>query len=266
MRAASPLLATPVRVERRGVEMSLDTARTSACATILLLCLTGGAIWAQNGISQPRMGIMIDGFERARSVFGVSSSVTLGDPLASTVVAAACSDSFCVLKTWDAIVAGGLETKAPPGPALIAIDGETALMYFPRFEKLVRWQAGALQPLMLNVTGTIVALGANAGAVRVAVRRDAATWIVDANNQMIDSIPSASGPVMLTANGAIYTDGEDLVLRRSDRSELRFPVPGAQSLVAMATNYVQIRAGRLSYALRIDFGHERIFQLPEPAK
>ena len=35
LRAASPLVATPAeaRCTRRGVEMSLDTARTSACAT-----------------------------------------------------------------------------------------------------------------------------------------------------------------------------------------------------------------------------------------
>jgi hypothetical protein len=246
--------------------MSLDTARMSACATVLLLWLTCGAVWAQSGITQPQMGVIIDGLERARPVFGVSASVTLGNSVASAAVSAACSDSLCVLKTWDAIVAGGFRTKAPPGPALIAIDGQTALVYFPRIEKLARWQGDTLEPLALKVSGAVVGLRSNAGAAQFAVRRNGATWIVDGEDQAIDSLPSASGPIMLTAWGAMYTDGDDVVLRRSDRSELRFSVPGARSFVAMATNYVQIRAARSSHALRIDFGQERIFQLPEPAQ
>jgi hypothetical protein len=185
------------------------------------------------------------------------------------VVASACSDSMCVLKTFDSIVANGVQTPSPPGTALVAIDGQTALLFFPRLQTLVQWQAGQIQPLALNVTGNIVALRSTAGVAQFAVQRDGATWIVDAAGQAIDSLPSASGPVLLPATRAIYTDGDDVVLRRSDGSELRFPVPGVESFSAMSfsatsANYVQIRAGRSSYALRIDWARERIFQLPEP--
>jgi hypothetical protein len=215
------------------------------------------------------MGVMVDGFGRARPVFGVSASVTVGDPVGTGVVGSACSDSLCVLKTFGSIVANGVQTPSPPGTALVAIDGQTALLFFPRLQTLVRWQAGQIQPLALNVTGNIVALRSTAGVAQFAVQRDGATWIVDAAGQAIDCLPSASGPLLLPATGAIYTDGDDVVLRRSDGSELRFPVPGVESFSAMsfsttAANYVQIRAARSSYALRIDWGRERIFQLPEP--
>jgi hypothetical protein len=209
---------------------------------------------------------MVDGLAHARPVFGVSASVTLGDAFAGAVMASACSDSWCILKTRDAIVAGGVSTKAPPGPALLAIDGATALMYFPRFHMLARWRDGALEPVAMNVTGTIVGLRSTAGVAQFAVRRNGLTWIIDADNHAIDSIPSASGPVILLPSATIYTDGGDVVLRRADASELRFSAPGAQSFLAMAANYVQIRAGQSSYALRIDAGQERIFELPEPAR
>jgi hypothetical protein len=231
--------------------------------TMLLTC---GVAWAQGTIDPPRMGVMVDGFAHARPVFGVSASVSLGEAFAGAVVASSCSDSWCIFKTRDAIGAGGVLTKAPPGPALLAIDGATALMYFPLFHMLARWRDGTLEPVAMNVTGTIVGLRSNAGLAQFAVRRNAVTWIVDADNQAIDSIPSASGPVILLPGATIYTDGDDVVLRRADGSELRFPAPGARSFLAMATNYVQIRAGQSSYALRIDPGHERIFELPEPAQ
>ncbi len=254
---------------RKCVETSLDTARRSACATFWLIA-TCALAWAQNGgVNPPQMGLMVDGFERARPVFGVSGSVTLGDPVASAVLASACSDSWCVLKTWTALMIAGVETKAPPGPAFLAIDGQTILLYFPRLGQLARWQAGNLQPVPLNVTGTIAALRSTAGVAQFAVERNGATWIVDSNDQVLDSLPAASGPVLLPPAGAIYTDGDDVVLRRRDGSDLRFPVPGVQSFSAMSlsssgANYVEIRSLTASYALRIDLGHERIFELPEP--
>ena len=274
-------LATPHNEPRSQGVVSPDFSRRLVAggaeatrglkSAVRVLFLSCGLAWAQTGgIHPPQMGVMVDGFGRARPVFGVSGSVTVGDPVASAMVASACSDSLCVLKTFDAVVAGGVQTLSPPGTALIAIDGQTALLYFPGLEKLVRWQAGQIQPLTLSVTGNIVALRSTAGVAQFAVQRDGATWIVDAAGQAVDSLPSASGPVLLPATGAIYTDGENVVLRRSDGSELRFPVPGAQSFSAMwfsstAANYVQIRAGRSSYALRIDRGRERMFRLPEPS-
>jgi hypothetical protein len=215
------------------------------------------------------MGVMVDGSGRARPVSGVPGSITLGDHLASSVIASACADSFCVLKTATGLIVEGVETKSPPGPALLSIDGPSVVLYFPRLQQLARWQAGDLQPLPLHVTGAVVAIRSTNGVRQFAVERGGATWIVDSNDQVLDSLPAASGPVLLTATGAIYTDGDDVVVRRRDASELRFTVPGVQSLQAMSLsslgpNYVEIRSPFASYALRIDFGHEHIFQLPEP--
>lgn len=226
--------------------------------------------WAQSGgINPPQMGVMVDRFEQARPVSGVSASVTLGNPVATAVLGSACLDSFCVLKTWGGMLVNGVPASAPAGPALVAIDGQSALLYFSRSQELLRWQAGELQPVAMNITGNVVAFQSTGGVLQFAVQRNGATWIVDSNNQALDSLRAASGPVLLTAAGTVYTDSGDVVLRRRDGSELRFPIAGVQSILAMSlsskgANYVQIRSARASYVLRIDFGSERIFQLPEP--
>ena len=73
---------------------------------------------------------------------------------------------------------------------------------------------GDLRPVPLSVTGTVVALRSNGGVAQFAVQRNGATWIVDSNDQALDSLPAASGPVLLPATGAIYIDGDDVVLRQ----------------------------------------------------
>jgi hypothetical protein len=225
-----------------------------------LIC---GVAWAQS-ITAPQMGVVVDSIGRARAAFGVSASVTLGDPIVGEVLTSACANGFCVLKTRSSVIAGGVEVLTPGG-ALIAIDGATALIYFPSTGVLMRWQSGSLTTVPLNIDGEIVGLRSTAGVAQFAVRGNGVTQIVGQDGGVIDSIPAASGPVLLASNAVIYHDGADAVLRRANGSELRFPAPGATSFLAMEANYVEIRAGHVSYALRIDAGHERIFQLPEPA-
>src|SRR5437870_4488695 len=55
VRAASPLLATPFRA-RAGVEMSLDTARRSACATMCLFAAMTMLAYGQRGGQQQGRG------------------------------------------------------------------------------------------------------------------------------------------------------------------------------------------------------------------
>ena len=56
-------------------------------------------------------------------------------------------------------------------------------------------------------------------------------------------------------------DGETLV--RQDGTEQRFAIEQVRSLSWLSDNYVQARARDASYAIRIDAGHERAFELPE---
>lgn len=228
------------------------------------LFLLGTIAWAQS-LQAPQVGLMIDSEGHARPVFGVAASVTVAAPTASGVLTSACANGFCVLKTAVSIFAGGVESTAP-GPAMVVIDGASALIYFPESRRLVRWQAGSLGPVPFDVDGEIVGLRSVAGAMQFAVRRGGVTWIEDSSENALDSLPAPSGPVLLLPNAAIYTDGEQIVLRRFDGSELRFDAPGAQSMLAMEANYVEVRAGKVSYALRVDPGHERIFELPEPTQ
>jgi hypothetical protein len=225
-----------------------------------LIC---GIAWGQS-IMAPQMGVVVDSIGRARDVFGVSASVTLGDPIAGEVLTSACANGFCVLKTRSSVIAGGGSIPMP-GAAFVAIDGAATLIYFPAAGALMRWQSASLTTVPLNIAGEIVGLRSTAGVAQFAVRGNGVTQIVDQDGGVVDSIPAASGPVLLASNAVIYCDGGDAVLRRADGSELRFPAPGATSFLAIEANYVEIRAGRVSYGLRIDAGHERIFQLPEPA-
>ncbi len=223
-----------------------------------------GIAWAQTALDRPQMGVMVDPSGNARAVFGVSGSVTLGDPMLSGVLSAACSD-WCIFKTADALVVNSQSVPAPAGPAILAIDGANAVIYFPGTRQLAIWQNGQLTPVEASIDGQVVGLRSSAGVIEFAVRRRESTWIVDRNGAIVDAIAGATGPVMLLASGILYTDGDQVVLRRADASELRFDAPGAQAFSALGANYVQIRTRASSFVLRVDAGHERIFDLPEPA-
>ena len=231
----------------------------------LAFLFTCGLVWAQNALERPQIGVMIDASGTARGVYGVSASVTLGDPMLSGVLSSACSDSWCIFKTADAVVVNGQPVPAPAGPAIFAIDGANAAIYFPGAKQLAIWQNGQLTPVETKIDGQVVGLRSDAGVVQFAVRRRESTWIVDETGAIVNAIAGATGPVMLLANGILYADGDQVVLRRVDASELRFDAPGALSFSGLGLNYVQIRTRGSSFALRVDAGHERIFELPEPA-
>lgn len=225
-----------------------------------------GIACAQCGLDRPQMGTMVDHSGAARPVFGVAASVTLGDPALTGVISSACSDSWCIFKTANSIVVAGQTLPAPAGAALFAIDGMTAAIYFPASGQIARYQNGQLAPAAVQIEGEVMGLLSTSGTMQFAVRRNESIWIVDQQDNAIDSIPAFKGPVMLLPAGVLYTSGDQVILRRADASQVSFSAPGAKSFSALATNYVQIHAAGMSYALRIDAGRERIFELPEPAQ
>jgi hypothetical protein len=213
---------------------------------------------AQSGLDRPRLGVMLDSSGAARPVFGVAGSVTLGDPSEGAIVSCACSGTFCLFKT-DTSLNG---VPAPPGPALFAFDGDAAYVYFPSTHQLARWQAGFRWLDAGLPQGDIIALRVIDGRFDFAVRRGARTYVVN-HSAHTQAIVDTAGPVMLIEGGILYATSTEIALRRADGSERRFPLANASSISAMGSGYAQIRAGRSSYALRLDAGRERLFQLPE---
>ena len=231
---------------------------------VLLFFFTIASALAQ--IEHPRLGLMPDQDGAARPVQGVAGSVTLGDAMVTGVQALACSKRLCLVKTGASLVSlSGESADAPPGPALFALDGNAAFVYFERSRRLARWHEGRLDPVDFAVDGEVLALRVtDGGALEIAVARDDGVWLVHGDGTVIDSLPA--GPLMLLKRAVIYSaaDGE-VVLRRADGTELQFGVAGAESFFALGEGYVGVRAGNLTWAIRIEPGLEQAFLLPGAA-
>src|SRR5713101_6330173 len=108
---------------------------------ILMFFFTLASVMAQ--IEHPRLGLMPDQNGAARPVEGVAGSVTLGDAIANGVMSLGCSKRLCLVKTDASIVSSsGEAADAPPGPALFALDGNSAFVYFEHSQRLARWHQG----------------------------------------------------------------------------------------------------------------------------
>ena len=207
---------------------------------------------------------MLDANGVTRALYGIAGSTTLGDPIASGVLSSACSKRLCLAKTDAAIISSGESIDAPPGPALFALDHDAAFVYFPQTKQLARWHDGRLDPVDQNVAGEVLSIRESEGGVEFAVRRDDGTAIVRADNGVIDSLPDATGAVMLLDRGRVLFSTVDAVmLRRADGSQIRFEIAGAEAFLALGEGYVQVRAGSSTYAIRLEAGQEKMFLLPE---
>ena len=224
-----------------------------------------GCVCAQTGLMRPQIGTMIDPAGRARPLSGTAASLTLGNPVAAGVISSACSSEFCIFKTRTAIVSAGRQVNAPKGPALFALDGQRAFVYFPESHQLALWHDSQLDFQKSPDLGDIVSLRVGANGLEFAIHDDRGLSIVNGEGAILDSIPGASGPAMLLASGILYATPEELVLRRPDASEIRWPVAGAKNFSAMGDGCVQFSTGHSIYAIRVEPGHERVFQLPVPA-
>jgi hypothetical protein len=124
-------------------------------------------------------------------------------------------------------------------------------------------QNGALTPLDWSVDGELLSISASNG-IRFAIRRESAVWITASDGSVLDSLPSAEA-VLLLSDAVVYSTVTELVLRRSDASEVRFPCAGIRELFAMSGGWVEARSNSGAFSLRTDAGHERLYQLPQPS-
>jgi hypothetical protein len=222
---------------------------------VRLIWLTCICAWAQSGIEAPKLGWMLDRAGAVRPVIGVAAAVTAGDPVATGAISMGCS-RFCLIKTALAIVSATGSVDAPEGPALF--DGER--IYFPQTGQLVRWHDDHLDWIDFHVSGEILSIRGDL----FAVRHDDGVWIVREGDAVIDAISDATGPVMLLDRAVLYAAGDELVLRRADRSEVRFALAGVVGLSRLGAGYIQISTAGSIFAMRVD--RQQIFQLPEPAQ
>ncbi|HTB12653.1 MAG TPA: hypothetical protein VK752_13820 [Bryobacteraceae bacterium] len=222
---------------------------------ILITFALGVCAWGQ--IDRPQLGKMLDGNGAVRTVYGIAASVAVGDAEIAGVLSSGCSKTFCLAKTEASIVSAAGSVAAPPGPALFAFDGDAAFVWFPQSRQLEQWANGMLTSIDSSVDGEVLSIRANSGSIEFAVRRASGVWIVDANGSVLDSLPRSAGPVMLIAGGVVYATREEIVIR-----EVRIPLAHVTGFSRMATGYLQVRAGGVDYALRVEKGREMLFQLP----
>ena len=214
------------------------------------------------------MGVMLDSSGSARTVYGVPGSIVLGNTLATGALSIASSRRLWLVKTDSAILSSTGSVPAPPGPALFALDGATALVYFPASNQLARWHEGQLDFLDGGIPDEVLSIRAGSGGtLDAALRRDGRVSLVsisltDGSVTVTGSIPNA-GVVTLLDAGILFSNRDALVLRRTDATEVRFDLPGAEAIFPLGDGYVEVRAGRSTYAIRTDPGRERTFLLPE---
>lgn len=234
--------------------------------SMLLLFVAALAVAAQPVIQRPFLGEALDGHGALQVVRGAPGSFTFDHPAAWGVLSIACGPALCLAKTASAIVSGGASAAAPAGPALFAIDGTDAAIYFPGSRQFARWNAGSLTPFTLNVDGEILSIGIVSANLELAVRRGDEVWIVNEEGGIASSLPPGTGPVLLLGDSLVYVNSGALVLLRPDGSELTFAAPGVTALTQMGADYVEASAGAIRYALYIARGREQLFQLPQPVR
>ncbi len=219
--------------------------------TAFAMCICA---WAQ---TRPQLGKMLDPNGAVRTVYGIASSVTVGDTEMTGVLSSGCSNTLCLAKTEASIVSAAGSTDAPAGPALFAFDGGAAIVWFPQSRQFARWVNGVLNVADTTIDGEVLSIGVSAGVVQFAVRRRSGVWIVNQDGSVLDSLPRSTGPVMLIPGGAVYATNAEIVIRN-----IRIPLAGVTSFSQMSGSYLQVRAGGVDYSLRIDQGRETLFQLP----
>jgi len=230
---------------------------------IATIVFSAGCSWAQ--IEIPAMGAIADSSGALRQVKGVAGSFLLGPATVSGVLSAACSERLCLAKTDSKILSATGETDAPSGPAIFALAGSDAIVYFPEPGVFAHWHDDTLETLDWVVDGEVLSIRLHGKVIEIALRREGQVWIVHPDGSVIDSIAEATGPVLLLPEGVLFATSDEVVFRR-DGTEARFEVAGVDSITAMGPHYAAIYAGNdvgvAVYALRTEPGRESLFLLP----
>ncbi|MGD1094351.1 MAG: hypothetical protein ABSB35_20475 [Bryobacteraceae bacterium] len=229
-----------------------------------IVVVMGVCAWAQAELERPQLGTMLDSNGAVRPVFGLPGSITVGEATLTGVLSTTCSAKLCLAKTESGIWSASGMTSAPNGPAIFALDGTAAFVYFPETRQFARWYEGQLDFLDLDIDGKVLAFRAGKGnSIEIAVRQRNQVQVVDAGLEVIASLPADTRVVMLIKDGVLYAVGNTVILQRPDGTETRFQAPNVEAAFALGDGYIELRAGASTYAVRVDRGREQIFLLPE---
>ncbi|MEO5925314.1 MAG: hypothetical protein ABIR70_15945 [Bryobacteraceae bacterium] len=86
------------------------------------------------------------------------------------------------------------------------------------------------------------------------------------SDAVLDPLPNTAGAVLRLAHAAVFANDNELVLRRADASEVRFPLAGVTAFRMMSADWVQVITASGSYALRVEPNREALFALPGTAR
>jgi hypothetical protein len=229
---------------------------------------------------------MRDAANSLRPVYGIAGNFLLGSEVAGSVLSAAYSGSFGLIKTSSAVfaidTAGAiLATSATPdGPALFALrrNGEPSLVYLASSNTLLSWNAGAFErvpfdPAVLAASAVLSIAAPHAGQAAMIVQRDDGLWEVrfELASGAIDAqraIPGVTAPVLMLATGELVYGGENgIVLRASNGSEryISASLPASFEFEQMDRGWIQLRDldSVRQFAIRITENREQFYELPE---
>ena len=252
------------------------------CIVLLFLFALGqGPVFAQ--LVPPRIGLVSDLTGALRPVIGVSGNFLMGDPVARSVLSAACSGTFSFVKTETtlSILDGVTETDfpSPAGPALFSFFGHAGFAFFPSDGSLRRWDGVNLNSVALDAfTGDVLALAqSDANHVWLAVRQsDAQVYVllfdgISGALQSSTPLTNASGSIaLLNGQEFLYTSQSGLMLHRANGLEIAFSAPGIGELAGvhfelLGANWWSVKASGQHFAIRTEPGRESLYRLPESA-
>ena len=215
-------------------------------------------------VSQPVVGHIANSHGEVRKVLGIPGAFVLGELEQSDVLAMACSEVLCVAKTDAGIVADGINIAAPAGPAVIAVEGDRALLYFPSSHELAFLSNGKLTTETLVVSGEVVALRAGP---EIAVQDGQTVRVMNRDQAVVDVVES-DGPVALFPGGLAYVKNGEVHLRHRDGRDRAFVIGGVQEggvqeFFRPSAEFLGVRCAGGTFLIRLTEGREEMWQLPE---
>jgi hypothetical protein len=217
---------------------------------LLLGVMLAGYAPAQPQMLAPQQGMTLDRSGALRPLVGIAQTFTTGDPVQTGVVSAACGKSLCVVRKAD---------SDPPGQALISIEGDSALLYFPATRQFARIRGEQLTILDWATAGDVLTLRGD----RIVVKREDGVRILTPTGAVLGSLPNDTTAALLLHGLTIYSTPDVLVLSRPDGAEIRYDLRGVISLTQIGERYVEVMTTDSTYALRIDAGKEQLSLLPQ---
>lgn len=153
-------------------------------------------------VETPRLGVLVDGQSRLRSLYGIPGALTLSLPESDDeALSAAASQTCAVSKTSSSVriqCAGKpVQTmEAPPGPALFAFlpDGRLAAVYYESTSDLLRFPdfTPRLFPGVVSLTARFLLLNHDGALSRYDLAAETET-----------PLPEATLPAVLLDDGAV---------------------------------------------------------------